>query len=83
MSTIPTPQELAREQSPIVQRHIDLLAEKLRATKQLGGSYSIEKHGVPCEHHKAVAAAFEKRGWAVKWHDSQYDGTSVEFTARA
>lgn len=79
-SNIPTPQELAREQGPIVQRHIDLLAEKLRVTKQYGGSYSVDRHGVPCEHQKAVAAAFKERGWAVKWHDSQIEGTSVEFT---
>lgn len=81
MSTIPTPQELAREQAPIVQRHIDLLAEKLRTTTPYGTRYLIEKHGVPYEYQTAVAAAFVKRGWAVKWTDDQRDGTFVEFTA--
>lgn len=81
--SIPTPQELAREQAPIVQRHIDLLAERLRATKvYYDGRYIIDKHGVPHEHQKAVAAAFEAKGWAVKWHDDQRDGTFVELTAR-
>lgn len=80
---IPTPQELVRDQAPIVQRHVDLLAEKLRATKTYGGRYIIDRHGVPYEHQTAVAAEFRKAGWAVKWTDDQRDGTSVEFTAAA
>jgi len=81
--SIPTPQDLIRDQAPIVQRHVDLLAERLRATKPYGARFIVDNHGVPYEYQKAVAAEFVKHGWDVAWHNDQRDGSSVSFTAAA
>lgn len=85
MHTIPTPQELALAQSqvagPIVQRHVELLAERLKSTKPYGGSYVIDKPGVAAEHQKAVVAEFVARGWAAEFVDNQYEGMSFVLKA--
>lgn len=79
---IPSPSDLKRDHAPIIQRHADLLAERLRESKYCGGRYLVDNHGVPYEHQKAVAALFEAKGWVVSWHDDQRDGASVAFAAR-
>ena len=81
MSTIPTPQELVSAEAPIVQRHIELLAARLRETKRYyDGSYIIDKPNVPSEHWATIVAEFGKRGWVAKFVDDQRDGMSFVLT---
>jgi len=79
---IPTPKEMLAASRDMVKVYVDLLASRLRTTKQYGGRFIVDRHGVPAVHQTAVAREFEICGWAVNWTEDQREGESVTFTAR-
>lgn len=80
---IPTPQELAAQESKNTEALVE--AAVLTITSKMSppvGGQRIVYTSVPHELQQAVANRFGAAGWDVKFRDDQRDGASVELLPR-